>query len=251
MGAAIQSSANLKAAIINQLKADILHLQGFKSLQATSHNFIELGPLESAFPNSIFPIGAIHELVSAKQEHAAATAGFIAGLLSGLMKQGKACLWISVSRNIYPPSLQAFGVQPDQVIFADLKKEKDLLWVVEESLKCEGLAAVVAEVRQISFSDSRRLQLAVEHSHVTGFLVLNNSRQLNTTASVARWHITPLASESENEMPGLGFPRWNVELLKVRNGKPGSWKLEWAVDRFIPISTADQVPVIALHQRTA
>jgi len=49
MGAAIQSSANLKAAIINQLKADILHLQGFKSLQATSHNFIELGPLESAF----------------------------------------------------------------------------------------------------------------------------------------------------------------------------------------------------------
>jgi len=156
-----------------------------------------------------------------------------------------------MSRSIYPPSLQAFGVQPDQVIFAELKKEKDLLWVVEESLKCEGLAAVVAEVRQISFSDSRRLQLAVEHSHVTGFLVLNNSRQLSTTASVARWHITPLPSEPENEMPGLGFPRWNVELQKVKNGKPGSWKLEWAVDRFIPISTADQVPVIALHQRTA
>jgi len=101
MGPAIHSSSNSKAAIISQLKADLLHLQGFKSLQSTSHDFIDLGPLESAFPNSTFPIGAIHELVSAKQEHAAATAGFIAGLLSCLMKQGKACLWVSASRNIY------------------------------------------------------------------------------------------------------------------------------------------------------
>jgi len=37
-------------------------------------------------------------------------------------------------------------------------------------------------------------------------------------------------------MPGLGFPRWNIELLKVRNGQPGSWEMEWAADRFIEIS---------------
>jgi protein ImuA len=33
-------------------------------------------------------------------------------------------------------------------------------------------------------------------------------------------------------MPGVGFPRWNVELLKVRNGKPGSWQIEFAAGRF-------------------
>ena len=32
-------------------------------------------------------------------------------------------------------------------------------------------------------------------------------------------------------MPGVGFPRWNVELLKVRNGKPGSWQLEWSYNQ--------------------
>ena len=37
-------------------------------------------------------------------------------------------------------------------------------------------------------------------------------------------------------MPGVGFPRWNVELLKVRNGKPGSWQIEWAESRFQDIS---------------
>jgi hypothetical protein len=38
-------------------------------------------------------------------------------------------------------------------------------------------------------------------------------------------------------MPGVGFPGWNVELLKVRNGKPGSWQIEWAESRFQNIFT--------------
>jgi protein ImuA len=25
----------------------------------------------------------------------------------------------------------------------------------------------------------------------------------------------------------MGFPRWEVELLKVRNGKPGKWLVQW------------------------
>ena len=33
-------------------------------------------------------------------------------------------------------------------------------------------------------------------------------------------------------MPGVGFPRWNVELLKVRNGKPCTWELEWSEGQF-------------------
>jgi protein ImuA len=55
---------------------------------------------------------------------------------------------------------------------------------------------------------------------------------LNTTAFVCRWQIHPIQSETENNLPGVGFPRWQVELLKVRNGKPGNWQLEWANGRF-------------------
>ena len=31
----------------------------------------------------------------------------------------------------------------------------------------------------------------------------------------------PLRCELEDGMPGVGVPRWNVELLKISNGKPG------------------------------
>ena len=86
--------------------------------------------------------------------------------------------------------------------------------------------------RSLSFTVSRRFQLAVEQSQVTGFIHRSNPRILNTNASVSRWKINPLPTETYDALPGLGFPRWNVELLKIRNGKPGTWHMEWSDHRF-------------------
>ena len=98
-------------------------------------------------------------------------------------------------------------------------------------MKCNGLAAVVCELQELSFTSSRRFQLAVEESAVTGFILRVNPRKLSTTACVTRWQISSLPSEA-TELPGVGFPNWNVELLKVRNGKPDSWQVEWAAGKF-------------------
>lgn len=227
---------SLKKEIISQLQKEILLLQGFKPAIIGTTGNIGLGPVEAAFPNSIFPKGAIHEFLSLVPEHAAACGGFIAGLLKALMEQGGACLWISASRMLFPPSLKVFGVEPDRIIFVDLQREKDVLWAMEEALKCEGLAAVIAEVQDISLTASRRLQLAVEKSGVTGLVIRNDARRLSTTACIARWQITPVASKLEDGMPGVGFPRWKVELLKVRNGNPGKWDIEWSSGRFNTIT---------------
>lgn len=224
--------------IITQLQKDILRWQGFKTPPKGTTEVVGLGPVETAFPNGVFPTGAIHEFLSETPESAAACGGFIGGLLTTLMQNGGTCLWISVSRTLFPPALKAFGVEPDRIIFVDLRREKDVLWAMEEALKCAGLAAVIAEVREISLTASRRLQLAVEQSKVTGFILRNDPRKLSTTACIARWKITPLPSEPEDDMPGVGFPRWNVELLKVRNGNPGNWKMEWSAGRFNPIDDA-------------
>ncbi|MXV16581.1 ImuA family protein [Hufsiella ginkgonis] len=224
--------------LINQLQKNILQWQGFVVPPAGASRGIGLGPVEHAFPNGVFPTGAIHEMLCPTPEQAAATGGLMAGLLASLMQQGGVCLWISLSRKLFPPSLHAFGVVPDRVIFVDVQCEKDLLWAMEEGLKCEGLAAVIAEVREISFAQSRRLQLAVESSRVTGFLLRNDPRKPGANTCVARWRVTSLPSEPGEGVPGIGFPRWQVDLLRVRNGNPGSWKLEWAEGRFMPVAEA-------------
>lgn len=220
-----------KANIIAQLQKDILVLQGFKTGGNNTSIDVGLGAIKNAFPNNQFPLGAIHEFIAAGAEDAAATGGFVAAVLASLMHHKGATIWISSSRNIFPPALQSFGIAPDKIIFIDLHKEKQIAWVMEEALKCKGLAAVVGEMPELSFTTSRRLQLAVEQSQVTGFILRQNPRNSNTTACVARWQITSLPSELEEGMPGVGFPRWNVHLLKVRNGRPGSWQVEFTAGR--------------------
>ena len=222
--------------VIQQLLRDILPLQGFKSIPGDLSINIGFEPIDAAFPNATFPTGCMHEFLSTSTEDAAATNGFVAALLNCLMKRGGVCIWISASRTLFPAALKTFGLEPYQIIFIDLKKEKDVLWTMEEALKCDRLTAVLGELKEISFTESRRLQLAVEQSRVTGFLLRQQPRNLNTVACVSRWRITSLSSELEHGMPGVGFPRWNVELLKVRNGKPGTWKVEWSSNRFQKIT---------------
>jgi protein ImuA len=238
-----------KKEIIAQLQKQILDVQGFKSINIGNTEGFGLGPLEACFPNAIFPTGTIHEFLSQQPEDTAASEGFIAGLIAKLMESGSPCLWISRNRKLFPPAMQTFGVDPQQIIFIDLYDEKRILWVMEESLKCEGLAAVIAGLPDIDFSQSQRLQLAVEKSRVTGMLLRKQpKRSLSATACTVRWQVKPLPTELLEELPGVGNPRWEVSLLKVRNGQTGSFQIEWAEDHFAPIRITETI--IAHTQQT-
>jgi len=221
-----------KEEIINKLRQDMIRWEGFRPPQPGASNDLGLGAVASAFPGGVFPTGAIHEFISSCPEDTAASGGFIAGLVQGLLDKGGACLWISYTRRIYPPALKLFGVNPDQVIFVDVPMQRDILWVTEEALKCEGVATVICETKALSFSDSQRLQLAVEKSHVTGFVLRKDVKKTNTTACATRWQVRPVRSQLRSGMPGVGQPRWLVELIKVRNGRPGSWTIEWKKQHF-------------------
>src|SRR5690606_18931399 len=100
---------------------------------------------------------------------------------------GGFCLWVSTGRSLFPPALAFFGIEPQHIIFIDVKRDKDALWVMEQGLKCKALAAVVAELQEVSFAQSQRLQLAVEKSRVTGFLHRRRPRRENTLACVSRF----------------------------------------------------------------
>lgn len=214
--------------IILKLQSDILRLQGFKQERGSSSLNSGLGSLVNAFPNSTFPTGCIHEFLSDSKESSAATTAFIGGLVNMLTGTSGVTVWISSGRKLFPPALANFGLHPERFIFIDLKKERDLLWAMDEALKCEALTAVIGEIDAVTFTESRRLQLAVEQSNVTGFLIRNTVRnKVATSACVSRWRITSLPGERLDDLPGIGFPKWQVELLRIRNGKPGTWEVSW------------------------
>lgn len=218
--------------ILAKLQTDILRLQGFRPERSNPGVDAGLGPIIQSFPNATFPTGCVHEFLTETKERSAVSHAFIAGLSGTLMKNQGVAVWISASRMVFPPALVNFGIQPDRFIFIDLKHERDVLWAMDEALKCAALSVVVGELNDLSFTASRRLQLAVEQSQVTGFIVRKELKKLQSSAAVSRWRITSLPSEPIQNLPGIGFPKWRVELLRVRNGKAGEWEVCWRDSAF-------------------
>ncbi len=215
--------------VIEQLQQQIIKLQKHETQSAEQSLQIGLGAMEEAFPGKVFAKGSVHELISTTSEEATCTSGFISVVLGKLVQNKGYCLWISTvpRRSIFPTALKGFGIDAERILFVDAGRTKDTLWAIEESLKCDALVAVVGEISELNFNDSRRLQLAVEKSRVTGFIHRFKPKTENAVACVSRWKIKPIKS-SLSDAPGVGFSRWHVELLKVRNGQTGSWEVQWS-----------------------
>lgn len=218
-----------KTDIIARLQREIMPLQGYKPRMQPAMNQ-ELEWIARSFPGQQIPLGAIHEYHCADRTDVASTTGFIAGLIHSCRLHEGIIVWVGRSTSVFPSTLTYFGLRPEQCIFITLDKEKDRLWVIEEALKCSAIRAVVGENRQFSFQVSRRYQLAVEHSGVTGFLIRDD--KVTASACIARWKVRSQPSLVLDGLPGIGFPRWQVELCKVRNGQPGTWQLSWVRGRF-------------------
>lgn len=220
-----------KADIIAALQQEIFLRQGFKPASADAAEKAGLDVIRNAFPQRCFPLSAIHEFHSSSIAAATASSGFITGILSSLLKTGGTACWITPHRLVFPPALASFGIKPENILFLEINNPKHQCWAMEECLKTEGLTAVVGEISLLDFTMSRRFQLAVEQTGVTGFLLRSNPKNLST-AAVSRWKISHLPTPADFYLPGLGHPRWKVELQKIRNGKPGSWEIEWRQDGF-------------------
>jgi protein ImuA len=220
-----------KKDIIAQLQKEIISLQSTPHPDQVTAPLI-LGPINQLFPNGAFPTAAVHEFISASNEDATATIGFVSGIVATLMKNKQAAIWISNQPSIFPPALKNFNIDPGHIIFIYLKKSSEILWATETAMKCEALSAVIADIPHLDFIASRRLQLAVEKSKVTGFILRQTNHKITPTACVSRWKIQAVASVSIDALPGVGFPKWHVQLLKIRNGKTGQWNVEWINGRY-------------------
>lgn len=217
-----------KANIIAGLKKELMTLQGIRPALDNALLNERLGPIKTAFVNQSFPLGAIHELISSSHEDIACSSGFLSAIISVLMQKKGVSIWISLNEQWFPPAFNAYGIDAGQIIFIRAPKEKDIAWITEEALSSEAVAAVVSEMKDMSFTTSRRLQLTVEKSKVTGFIIRTDPKQIHATSSMARWKISSLPGYIPTGLPGVGFPVWNVELLKARNAKPASWQVQYS-----------------------
>jgi protein ImuA len=119
----------------------------------------------------------------------------------------------------YGPGLLRFGLDPGRLIVVEARRPKELLWAMEEGLRCPALAAAVGDLPSPADPTAgRRLQLAAEKGGGMGLLLCARGKAV---AATTRWRVAAAPAGAD------GRPAFDVALLRARNGGRGRWRLEW------------------------
>jgi len=201
-----------------------------------------LDVLDQALPGGGLDLGALHEIVEASEGDGAAT-GFALHLIARRLRQkgmeGRPALWCAPEVDLYAPGLAGFGLDPARLVIVRARRRTEILWVLEEALRCRGLAAVLGEVPGADLASSRRLQLAAAGG---GFGLLLHRREATSvratgpsptspSAATTRWQVASVPGGAGpagvKPMGGLpGPPRWRLDLLRCRGGRPAAWLVD-------------------------
>jgi protein ImuA len=236
------------------LRARVRELERGAAYSRAGNRAAPLGAaaLDAHLPGGGLALGCLHEIEGGRAEwDDGAATGFCLALLARLLGAAPRAaagapqargpvLWVSRWRDLYAPGLTAFGLDPGRLILvwagdgAGGGSGTEVLWAMEEALRCPRLGAVVGEVEALERSAGRRLQLAAEASGVTAFALrrpLHPARRAAApSAAATRWRVMPaqaLHQDSAGRGRFLGRPCWQVELLRCRGAAPGQWHLEW------------------------
>lgn len=156
----------------------------------------------------------------------AAAAGFVLSQLAGARAP---VLWLQdrLSRKeTGRPYLPGLGAAWPLLVM-DLSRPVDVLVAAEEGLRCKALCAIVAEIwgdpLALDFTATKRLVLRADASGVPCWLI-RHAATADLSAARDRWRVRALPSALHPEdATAPGAPRWQVELFRSRNKRPGEW----------------------------
>jgi protein ImuA len=153
---------------------------------------------------------------------------------------GRNVLWIAEDLSLaengapYGPGLDGAGIAPERLITVTAARGRDVLWAMEEALRCRAVGVVIGEMRSRGIDQvmTRRLALAAAAGDTLG-LLLRTAPHDEPSAAATRWIIGATPSPSlrsgggDERCHGLGPPRLTARLVRNRRGHLGAWIVEW------------------------
>lgn len=192
------------------------------------------------------PMGALHEVFTPERRDAGAGLGFALGLMGEFITPARpVLLFVQLAQEAqeaglpYAAGLLGFGLEPDRLVLVRLSGVTELLWAVEEAVRCRAVAGVVAEIggwpKPLDFTASRRLSLRAAESG-TSVLLLRHGEEREASAARFRWRVSGLPSApNPYDARAPGAPRWRIALEKGRLAAGTQFTLDWTDHGFAPL----------------
>jgi len=201
--------------------------------------------------------GALHEIAAPGEAHLAAAAGFAVGVVTA---GEKSIVWlaedmaVAESGALYGPGLMDLALAPERLLTVAVAQRRDLLWAMEEALRCRAVGAVIGELRHgtLDMVAVRRLSLAAAKSGALA-LLLRASPDHDASTAATRWIVgaspspggggSPAPDLIEGRRGGVTYkrrspppgggeeelhPRFLAQLTRNRRGPRGAWILQWS-----------------------
>jgi len=233
------SAVPVRSDVVEHLRRQLLSCQVTHATQSTvSSGFAKLDRL---LPQAGLPSGSVIEWIS---EGAGIRATTIAlRCAAGFLRQPGALAVVDPKNEFYPlslnyleiPTSRLLLVRPNQRTTAftsggdcatslSQRERSDSLWALEQLARCAGVRVVMAWVDRMSATVQRRLQLAVEKSGATIFLMRPATALRQTSWADLRFLIQSKTQESPRfdgvVMNGAFTPppsQMTIELVRSRN----------------------------------
>jgi protein ImuA len=182
--------------------------------------------------------GALHEIAPPAPIHLAAATGFALALAARNVaaKVHGETLWIATDYAHseggcpYAPGLDLLGLSPGRLTVLRVPRTIDVLWAMEEGLRCRGIANVIAELTgegaQADLTETRRLVLAAREGAGLGLLIRHRATPA-ASAAATRWQVCAARSRPADGFGGLGATAFDLSLVKNRRGPSGRWFVTW------------------------
>ena len=201
------------------------------SLVSNDNAAVESDALPSSSRDLSFGQGQLVELFTDFRD--AGAAGFA---LAQIPRSGRV-LWIQdrmaalETGRPFGSGCEWFGCSMDRLVLVCTRNTADLLWAIEEALRCTSFAAIIGEVfgnpRVMDFTASKRLAVRAERQAIPVFLLRINA-QRDLSAARRRWEVRSLPSAPHpHDLSAPGAPRWHIDLFRARDMKPNQWIVQY------------------------
>lgn len=152
--------------------------------------------LDHLLPTGGLKIDALTEWIGETDSSGASTMSLIAAA-NQLKTNSLPLVVIDHDQQFYPPAAVALGIPAERMIVVRPESRSDLVWSIDQALRCDSVAAVWAPVGSwLKDHDARRFQLAAEIGNTPGLLVRPTGVRGRPSFAEVRFHVNTQKNRS-------------------------------------------------------
>ncbi len=212
-------------ALVDQLSDRIRAIEIGGRLRSQASATISSGcqELDACLPDGGYSPGTIIEWIEPTQ----GCGGYYLALAAArqAIADGKYLVVVDPQQRFYPPSAQSMGIPIERLIVLRPQNESDVMWSIDQALRCTAVGAVVANLERVSELQARRFQLAAEQGQALGCWLRPWKVQPAPSWAEIQWLVEPLHGVLESNL-NRNIRRLGLQVLRMRGGSIGRrWTL--------------------------